>query len=234
MSDIGATLARVWGYEAGGRERLKVAAAASCVTLVLAAAAFAAGSRVSTAAGVAAAVAAAGVAAAWTAARARIALRRAGPAQVPPGDSTRVEGLTSALAEAMGVVRPTVVVVAGEAPNALVVPGRKPVVAITRGAISLGRTELEALLVHSLLRAARGAGSMLALSAALGPVAPATPRSSIQSDVATVAVTHYPPALAAVLEKADVRRKGAPALWFSGASRAHAPRNERLALLADL
>lgn len=236
MSDLAAQLARRWEHEGSGAKSTPVVAAAIAVTLAGLTAFAVAGNVLSAAGALAAGILWLVACAWWVTSRGRAALRAQD--EVAGGSTPgrhNLEAMTAALALEVGVAPPRVTVVAGDRPNALAIAGKRAVVAVTEGALlHLGRTELEALLVHCLVRTDLGRGSMVHLVAALGPLAPRVRLVGAEDDIATVAVTRYPPALRRVLEKSRDATGPSGPYWFSAASSAHVPRKERIAALADL
>lgn len=235
MIDVAERLAARWGYGPGHLDLIRIAAVATAVVAGVAAALFLFAGRVSREVGLIAAAAWLAALLAWGWLRTRGELRGAGTARVAPGEVARVENLVEALAGQLGILVPRLRFVAGEAPNALVVPGRRATIALTEAAVTgLGRTELEAVLACSLIRGSGRRALMLSLSSSLGRLAPSTAAAAAQDDVATAAVTRYPPALAAAVKKCDEKSGRAAALWFGARSPAHVPREQRLSLIEDL
>lgn len=134
------------------------------------------------------------------------------------GDA-RAHNLLEGLAERAGVEAPQLHIYRGP-PNALAAPGRRAAVGIADSALrDLARTELEAVLAHCVVR--------IAFLPRIHPV-------GYDDDVRTVALTRYPPGLAAALAKLTPRR-GPGAHWFTAAEAAsHRPVAARVAALEEL
>jgi Zn-dependent protease with chaperone function len=130
----------------------------------------------------------------------------------------RATNLLEGLVGRAGIARPELRVYRGP-PNALVVPGRRPVFAISSTALDeLSRTELEAVLAHCVVRVG------IRRTAPVG----------YEDDVRAAALTRYPPGLAKALEKL-VAEAGSGAHWFTAADTpSHRPVGDRIAALEEL
>lgn len=173
----------------------------------------------------------------------------------------RLVNLVDKLATGAGVPVPDLVVVDDEAPNALAA-GLRPrtgFVAVTTGLLgALDRVQLEGVLAHELARLkshdTRPGTVAVPLLRWFGWVPGAEqriratalgPGRLAEADLQGVAITRYPPALAAALERlaADGRRVGAPAavahLWIDPPlgdvdPLVRPPLEERIATLREL
>jgi hypothetical protein len=106
---------------------------------------------------------------------------------------------------------------------------------VTRSLLdSYTRTELEAVVAHCLLRLARSSLRREGLAAALGPLARSLcPVVGTPEDVRAVALTRYPPALAAAIRKATPARQGG-LFYFVARPPWHEDPEARAAVLDDL
>ncbi len=141
----------------------------------------------------------------WTAAPRR-ALSALGGRPADPRLHARLFNLVEGLGAAAGVPQPALVVIESPALNAVAV-GRDPrhaTLAVTTGLLgTLGRVELEAVVAEALVRIKRRDTLAPTLAVAAGPLgrlAVATPAPDTAADLEAVAVTRYPPGLAAALE----------------------------------
>ncbi|HZQ58692.1 MAG TPA: M48 family metalloprotease [Acidimicrobiales bacterium] len=149
----------------------------------------------------------------WRSAEAR-ALALAGPARpaAAPGEA-RVLNLVEGLAPGAGLARPELMVIDDEAPNALALgrDARRGVVVVTSGLLSaLDRMQLEAVVAHLLVQVRDGVTAAATLSLAFRPSRAPAPVDMAQADTAAVALTRYPPALAAALEVVAAGGPAAP------------------------
>jgi heat shock protein HtpX len=150
-------------------------------------------------------VAAALVGYVWTAGPRRAAAAIGGqPAD--PRAHARLFSLVEGLGVAAGVPRPRLVIIDSPAFNAVSV-GRDPhhaTLAVTAGLLEgLSRVELEAVVAEQLIRIKRLDTLAPTLAVAAGPLgrlALGTPPADTADDLEAVAVTRYPPGLAAALE----------------------------------
>jgi heat shock protein HtpX len=178
-----------------------------------------------------------------------------------PADPTadaRLWNLVEGLAIAAGVPVPDLVIVDDEAPNALAagLEPRGALVAVTTGLLaSLDRVQLEGVLAHELARIKSYDTRPATLAVPLlrlvgGSLGLRVATSSLGSghlaaaDLQGVAITRYPPGLAAALERigagAEVRAAAAlDHLWIEPPHRladplVHPPLEERIATLREL
>jgi len=203
----------------------------------------------------------AGVALAWWRAEPlTVSLARARPAD--PVEHARLLNLLDGLCAATGLTRPSAYVVPDDAPNALTI-GRSPrsaAVLVTSGLLDrLRRVELEGVLAHELSHVKEGSTALRTVAVPLVGV-PATVlpagvagrlrrwvvgESEAPADLAAVAVTRYPPGLAAGLEAVAAAGGGVatpPAiahLWLAPPLGAYPPPPgeglpERVAFLREL
>jgi hypothetical protein len=133
------------------------------------------------------------------------------PAALPR--DARVLNLVEGLAPGAGLARPTVLVIDDDAPNALAL-GRDPrrgVVVVTAGLLStLDRMQLEAIVAHLLVQVRDGLGAAATLSLAFRPSRAPAAMPMAAADTAAVALTRYPPALAAALDAVAAAGPAAP------------------------
>ena len=118
----------------------------------------------------------------------------------------------------------------------MVCRARGDALAVTRALLEgFTRTELEAVVSHCLVRLNSVDLDRASLSVALGPLGSGSiPTVGDRDDVAAAAVTRYPPALAAAIEKAEPRSGRYAAFWFVASGRSHRSASERAAALRDL
>jgi heat shock protein HtpX len=151
----------------------------------------------------------------WRAEPLTVSLTGARPAD--PVEHARLLNLLDGLCAATGLTRPAAYVVADEAPNALAV-GRSPrsaAVVVTSGLLaSLRRVELEGVLAHELSHIKEGSTTLRTVAVPLvglpATILPAGVAAALRrwvvgeaeapADLAAVAVTRFPPGLAAGLE----------------------------------
>jgi heat shock protein HtpX len=194
------------------------------------------------------------------------ALTRTGPAAIrkavggrppEPTDHARLLNLVEGLGGGAGVPRPEVLVVADPAPNALAYGAdpRHATLVVTTGLLErLGRVELEGVLARELavvksheIAPATVAVALLRVLGPIGPVAAWIRRTALATpavavDASGVAITRYPPGLAAALEKlradgASVRAGSAATahLWMVPPDPTlHPPLEERIEALREL
>ncbi|MCU1373672.1 MAG: htpX [Actinomycetia bacterium] len=180
--------------------------------------------------------------------------RALGGRPADPVTDARLVNLVDGLLGGAGVPTPTLLVLDDPAPNALSfgLDPRHATLAVTRGLLdTLDRIELEGVLARELariksheIRPATVAVAVLTVVGSIGPVADrvrraATASPSVAADASGVAITRYPPGLAAALDKlrGDVAT-GSPAtahLWVEPpASLLHPPHEERIEALREL
>ncbi len=169
-----------------------------------------------------------GVAVVMTLGWALLAPARLLGAAAPEGrDRALLESVLRSLAVRAGVKEPRLGVLPWEAPGALPLEeAGRPLLLVTRGSLSLGSLELEALLAHALAHVRRGEGRILsavlltgglplALLARLGrSPAPLVrllalctgPGSEVAADLEGSRLSRYPPAFLSLLDQAQGSR----------------------------
>ncbi len=182
--------------------------------------------------------------AAWVrAAGDRLVLARLGGRDADPGQDARLWNLVEGLSIGAGVHQPRLRVIESRGLNA-VAAGTSPtraVLGVTSGLLAeLDRIELEAVLAEELVQIRRNEtfpGTVLAATFGLGRGRAYPADRDIQADQAAVALTRYPPALAAALEKiegkgAEVSGQGSymALLWLADPGGVDAPGRGRLPL----
>jgi hypothetical protein len=171
----------------------------------------------------------------WVGTRGRAILRDAGARPLEPHESPRFENIAAGLATDLGIARPVLWLVEEGGPNAFVTWMGGPQMGITRSVLDdFTRTELEAVVAHCLVRVASGEAKATTLAAALGPLVAGRGRVGAPLDVATAALTRYPPALASAIAKSSPRRGRSAAAWFTADGPSHLPPAERIAVLEDV
>ncbi len=197
----------------------------------------------------AAAVAVAGAVIATLVSRSgRRVLAQLGAHPADPATFARLHNVVEGLCVAAGLPKPGVYVVEDPAPNALAV-GRDPqhaVLVVTTGLVDkLDRMELEGVVAHELSHIKSGDMQVSTIAANfLGALAPglaarlAPPRRELLADVNGVALTRYPPGLAAALQKLhdDPARPtaGGRAVAHLWIETPEPPLEERIAALLEL
>ena len=131
-----------------------------------------------------------------------------------PGEAPRLESLVKGISSDLGIAPPTLWVAPGP-PNALICSASGPVLLVRTELIeTFTRTELEAVVAHSLVRIATGDLRRISLATALGGLAgPAGVSDVTGADSRSTALTRYPPALASAIEKAAASEDRGPG-WF--------------------
>lgn len=173
----------------------------------------------------------------WVASYRRVVARevRRGLA-VAPLQHARFENLVRGLAADSALTVPQLFVIEDGGPNALVVGGRRPLIAVTRSLLeTYTRTEQEAVVAHCLLRLASDRLLFERLAAMLGRSGSRfAPRVGFEDDVHAAALTRYPPGLAAAISKAKPAEGPGAGLWFAAHDPSHRHPIERAAALQDL
>jgi hypothetical protein len=151
-------------------------------------------------------------------------------------DSPRAHNVAEGLAGDLGLDPPTLHLIPSGEPNALVFLGSGPSVALASSLLeSFARTELEAVLAHSLIRFketnVRRAMAAVWWGRRGHRFAPEVGRDD---DIRTCGLTRYPPALAAALRKAVIRDERFGPLWFVGTGPSHRKADERAVDVLDL
>ncbi|MDP9068768.1 MAG: M48 family metalloprotease [Actinomycetota bacterium] len=170
-------------------------------------------------------------------ARDPLMLRMLRARRIDPGEAPRLQNVARGLAGDLGVPPPHLYLIPDGGANALVRKGgRGGVIAVTSSLLEhFTRTELEAVIAHCLARlhSAYFVYSNLAarwtdLGAGLAP------RVGTSDDVRAAALTRYPPALVAALQKSDPRIKRYAPLWFVADAPSHDPIDVRVAAISEL
>ncbi|MGH2786825.1 MAG: M48 family metalloprotease [Actinomycetota bacterium] len=163
-------------------------------------------------------------------------LAATGARAVAEGNAPRLLNLVEGLAATHGMARPRVFIFDRPDPNAFVWGGRRPVVALSHGAVSdFTRTEIEAVVAHCLTRLRFATVRGLPVAILLGRLAaPAGPLVGLADDVAAAAVTRYPPALRSALAKCSPAQGPHAPAFFAADSWSHRPTPERIRALDDL
>lgn len=172
----------------------------------------------------------------WVTSQGKRVLAEAGAREAHPGELSRLENLVAGLATDLGVDVPVLLVADDDVPNAMVAKTSRATVVVTSALVDqFSRTELEAVLAHCLVRIASGGAAATQAGLAMGPLGTGFGGPvGHADDVATAAVTRYPPALASAIDKCGPRQgRGAP-LWFVAVGPSHVPATERMAALLDL
>ena len=190
-------------------------------------------------------------------------LRSIGAQKMEVGQGPRLANLATGLARDLDIEAPRLYLTSSGGPNALVVRASGSALAMATPMLELyTRTELEAVVAHCLVRlrdhrrmrrtevsvalalparSLRGfsARSPLGFSARspLGPSASPAGGSlgppGLEDDLATVAVTGYPPGLASAISKAEPARGRFAPLWFVSDSSQLSP-ERRVAELSNI
>lgn len=166
-----------------------------------------------------------------------VMLRRLAARPLPAGRAQRLENIVTGLAGDLGIAAPDLYFMDRPGPNALVASGGpNGILAVTPSLLeNFTRTELEAVVAHSLLRLHSKAFVYSNLAARWSDLgAGLAPRVGAGDDVRTCALTRYPPALAAAIDKCDARIERYAPLWFAADAPSHEPAAARIALLKDL
>ena len=153
-----------------------------------------------------------------------------------PARDSRLLNLVSGLSSDIGIDPPETFIVEGQGANALIFRNRgQRALGLTPAALhELTRTELEAVIAHTLVRADPSGpldGTALTLGGTFGGC---SARLTEVDDARAVAVTRYPPALAKAIEKATPVSGRFSYLWFVGEGPSHASQEDRLEALATL
>ena len=171
----------------------------------------------------------------WVATRGRAVIRDAGARQLQPHEAPRFENIATGLAADLGMPPPGLWLVEAGPPNAFVTWSGGAQMGVTRSVLDdLTRTEVEAVVAQALLRIRSGEAKATTHAIALGPLAPRGARVGGPLDVATAAVTRYPPALASAVAKSTPKRGRFAAAWFVADDPAHVPAGERVLAVEDL
>jgi hypothetical protein len=151
----------------------------------------------------------------------RMALKEADARPVAGSEQPRLHNIAAGLAERLGLGPVDIYVISGGGPNALAGRTERPCVAVTKSLLeTYARTELEAVVAHCLVRH-REAGRKGV-------------RVGYSDDVRAVALTRYPPALAAALRKAKPNRGRFASSYMVADGPSHRDTPGRIEALADL
>ena len=158
------------------------------------------------------------------------------PRPMRPDEGDRIRNLVEGLSKDLGHASPSLLVIESDDPNAYVARrlGSESI-ALTSGLLATyTRTEQEAVAAHCVarLRSAPLGYSMMAAAAGRWAFAHA-PSVGIAEDLAAVAITRYPPALSAAIDKAATKLEEAPLAFSSGAG-CHLAASARRSALSDL
>ena len=171
---------------------------------------------------------------AWLWVQPRWVLSRAAARPLAEGEHPRLANVALGLARDLHMLAPSIRLIEGGPPNALATYVGGPVIVISTSFLeSLTRTELEAVIAHTLLRTNPGAVRVRGLRSVVGPLA-GSPDPTLGEDLRTCAVTRYPPALAAAIGKAVPAGGRWSAFWFVGSGDSVATPEERTRALEDL
>jgi Peptidase family M48 len=170
----------------------------------------------------------------WRRAQGRLALHAVAANPIGPEAEPRLRNLVEGLAASSGATVPSLWIIPEGGPNALLCASRGgAAIAVTRSLIdSFTRTELEAVLAHCVTR--ESSVGKLSLAVCLGPLGQRMMRVGFYEDAAAVALTRYPPALVAAINRAQPRRDRFGPFWFVGNDRSHEPQSTRAQRLSDL
>jgi heat shock protein HtpX len=174
----------------------------------------------------------------------RLVLARLGGRDADPRQDSRLCNLIEGLSIGAGVHQPRLRVIESRGLNAMAA-GTSParaVLGVTSGLLAeLDRIELEAVLAEELVQIRRNEtlpGTVLAATFGLGRGRAYPADRDVQADQAAVALTRYPPALAAALEKIEAKGAEVPGqssymalLWLADPGGGEAPGRGRLPLL---
>ena len=163
-------------------------------------------------------------------------LRTLRPRTARAGEADRMGNLIGGLARDLQRAAPQLLVIESTEPNAYVARRMgSEYLAVTTGLLeNYTRTEQEAVAAHCLVRLRSAPLAFSTMAAAAGKWAFAhAPRVGGEDDLAAVAVTRYPPALATAIEKASKPLAEAP-LAFSSVAGCHLAAEARRAALLDL
>ncbi len=172
----------------------------------------------------------------WMNVQGLLALRSVKAVRARPEDEPRLANIAAGLARDIGIRPPALYVIDAGGPNAIACIARGPAVAVTKSLLDgYTRTELEAVVAHSLVRLASGTIERATLGVALGPFGTRSlPPVGRADDVHACALTRYPPALANAVERAEPRSGRFAAFWFVADGGGHRDRAEREAAIRQL
>ncbi len=162
-----------------------------------------------------------------------VTLRRLGARRLASNEHPRLTNLVKGLSSDLSMHAPKLWVIPEKGPNALVCRAHGRALAVTESLVtSFTRTELEAVIAHSLLRLKTTDLEGLSCAVLLGRRL--TPQVGRADDIRAVALTRYPPALATAIEKSEPCTDRTAPMWFVATGSTHLPTTERIAELADL
>jgi len=166
-----------------------------------------------------------------------VILKRLRARRLHAHEAPRLVNLVSGIAGDLGVGSPRLYVLDSDGANALIASGgANGILAVTKPLVDdFTRTELEAVVAHCLLRLHSKNFVYSNLAARWSDLgAGLAPRVGIADDVKAAALTRYPPALAAAIEKCDENVRLYAPLWFVSNAPSHDPSADRAAAVADL
>lgn len=154
-------------------------------------------------------------------AAARRALKDSGARPIVGEEQPRLRNIADGIAERLAVGPVDLFVIESGGPNALCCKLERPTIAATTSLLeTYARTEVEAVVAHCLVRH-RSAGHRGV-------------RVGFADDVRAAALTRYPPALAAAIEKADPYRGRFAPFYLVAEGPSHVPAADRVTALLDL
>ena len=151
-------------------------------------------------------------------------------------DAPRLFNLATGIAAELGLGPPRLLLWPAEEVNAFACRAGGPVIVVSRAVLeNYTRTELEAVVAHSLIRLSAGDRHRAVVAAALGGLAgPAGVARHDDDDLRTIAFTRYPPALASAIAKASPVGGSRASYWFVPAASGDASQAQRVRRLRDL
>ena len=172
----------------------------------------------------------------WVTRQGRAMLEATDARPLVEAEAPRLFNLARGIATDLDMDPPRLAVTTDHGANAFACSAGGPFIAVTQSLLdSYTRTELEAVVVHCLIRLRSGDLRRAALGAALGGAAgPAGVSRPMDVDARTAAFTRYPPALASAIEKATPAGGRRAAFWFVATGAGHASQAERGEGLRDL
>jgi Zn-dependent protease with chaperone function len=172
----------------------------------------------------------------YMASRGRTALRASRAHRIRPEAEPRLASLVTGLSGDLGLKPPSIWIYETQGPNALVCGAGGGALAVARSAVDdLTRVELEALVAHCLVRLSSRATRIATVASIGRPIARLLGVIvGPFEDVRTAAVTRFPPALGAALEKAHLARGRHAPFYFAADGPSHADVDERRRALSDL
>lgn len=158
----------------------------------------------------------------WIGTRGSRLLRSLKARRLRDDEEPRLTNIAGGLSADLGCPPPELWLVAEGGPNALVCRrGRHLALAVTRALLDrYTRTELEAVVAHSLTRSVAGRDR--------------TSGATTEDDIRAAALTRYPPAMASAIAKAEPATGANASLWFVATAPTSPTVNERIEALEDL